>query len=413
MYIDYFDKFLNMEPYLYIGPEEWEHIKNTYEKDDIKESLARVAMTYPLPYSEISLKDAQSDFMKLKGIRWHELTYEHEWFSRSGVESRYPLNYTGPHSNKNSHMLFRRNNIGNNASNFFQQENRWTVSGSQGPGPARTWVNHKFMTSMMGALFSLKMEEVSKKTLKTCLHLRKYTCAQFKPNVAKAMYDMFDAETVIDFSMGWGDRLAGFFASEVTKKYIGLDPREENHPIYKQQAEFYAEHLGWFEEGKEFEFHIKPAEDFDYTPYYNTVDLIFTSPPYFNVEQYSDDDTQSWVRYKEIDAWNEQFLHKALGKMIPTLKDGGYMAINISDVYATSGGNRAYQSITNPMNGFLTEQGLTYCGCIGMEMAKRPNSGGAGMARENELNNWSEESLELAEDTTDKKFAEPIWIWRK
>ena len=31
MYLEYFDKFKNMEPYLFIGEEEWEHIKNTFD----------------------------------------------------------------------------------------------------------------------------------------------------------------------------------------------------------------------------------------------------------------------------------------------------------------------------------------------------------------------------------------------
>ena len=39
MYLEYFDKFLNMEPYLSIDKKEWEHIKNTFDKEDVKESL--------------------------------------------------------------------------------------------------------------------------------------------------------------------------------------------------------------------------------------------------------------------------------------------------------------------------------------------------------------------------------------
>ena len=49
MYLEYFDKFKNMEPYLFIGEEEWEYIKRTFDKDDVKESLAKVAMEYPIP----------------------------------------------------------------------------------------------------------------------------------------------------------------------------------------------------------------------------------------------------------------------------------------------------------------------------------------------------------------------------
>ena len=71
----------------------------------------------------------------------------------------------------------------------------------------------------------------------------------------------------------------------------------------------------------------------DYSKYENYFDTIFTSPPYFNVEKYSDEDTQSYVRYKNIDSWNEDFLHKAIGKMIPTLKKGWDLAIVILQMF--------------------------------------------------------------------------------
>ena len=37
-----------------------------------------------------------------------------------------------------------------------------------------------------------------------------YIATQFKPVVAKTIYDMTKANTVLDTSCGWGDRLAGF-----------------------------------------------------------------------------------------------------------------------------------------------------------------------------------------------------------
>jgi hypothetical protein len=270
----------------------------------------------------------------------------------------------------------------------------------------------------MGSAYSLKLPKVGKRELRTMIGLRKYICAQFKPNVAKVFYEMLGAENVLDFSMGWGDRLAGFYSAECTRHYVGLDPRKENHPIYEQQRDFYDEHLGFFEEPKKTDFNCSPAEDFDYTQYDNYFDVVFTSPPYFSVERYSHDDTQSWVRYKEIDAWNTQFLHKTLGKIIPTVKKGGIIAINIADVYtnasnkkSNSWSNKQWLEITNPMGDFLTANGMSYKGCIGMEMAKRPNSGGAGTAKDTDQ--FTEESLQLAEETKDQRFCEPIWIFEK
>ena len=62
-------------------------------------------------------------------------------------------------------------------------------------------------------------------------------------------------------------------------------------------------------------------------------------------------------------------------------------------------------------NDFIDEyRDSEYRGCIGMEMAKRPNSGGAGTAKSYEGSVWTEKSLENKED---KKFGEPIWVWKK
>ena len=66
MYIEYFDKFYGMTPYLYIDKEEWSYIKKTYEREDVKESLAKVCMTYDLPYADISEEDARKEYLKLK-----------------------------------------------------------------------------------------------------------------------------------------------------------------------------------------------------------------------------------------------------------------------------------------------------------------------------------------------------------
>ena len=83
MYLDYFDKFLNMSPYLEIKPSEWAHIKSTFEKDDVKESLAKVAMTYPMPTMEMTEDDCRKDFNKLKGTWVYDILREGEWFGRS------------------------------------------------------------------------------------------------------------------------------------------------------------------------------------------------------------------------------------------------------------------------------------------------------------------------------------------
>ena len=405
MYLSYFDKFYDMEPYLFIDEEEWDYIKKTFDKQDVRESLAKVAMSYPPPYMDITEKDALKQLQKLKGMRHNEILVEGEWFAREGTEYRYDLTFEG------KQQYFKRNNTGNDASNYFQQKNRWSVDGTIAPGPHRTWESHKFMTTLIGSAYSLKLPKIDKSAFRVMIGLRKYICSQFKPNVAKVLYDKLESKSILDFSAGWGDRLAGFYASETGEFYLGIDPRKENHPIYEEQKQFYEKHRTFFEVDKKSMFVEYPAEDFEYKE--NMYDTVFTSPPYFSVERYSYDDTQSWVRYKDIDSWNKNFLQKTLGKLWPSIKSGGYLLVNIADVFARTGGQRNMVEICNPMNDFLsTLHDSEYQGCIGMEMAKRPNSGGAGMARASD-ERFQESTIERAEETKDKRFCEPIWIWRK
>jgi len=407
MYLSYFDKFYDMEPYLFIDEEEWEYIKKTFDKQDVRESLAKVAMSYPPPYMDISEKDVRRELQKLKGMRHNEILVDGEWFAREGTEYRYDLTYEG------KQQYFKRINTGNDVSNYFQQKNRWSVDGTIAPGPHRTWESHKFMTTLIGSAYSLKLPKIDKSAFRVMIGLRKYICSQFKPNVAKVLYDKLGSENILDFSAGWGDRLAGFYGSETGEYYLGIDPRKENHPIYKEQAEFYDKHRTLFEVEKKYEFLESPAEDVDFTKYKDTFDTVFTSPPYFSVERYSYDDTQSWVRYKTIDRWNEEFLQKTIKNLWISIKSGGYLLVNIADVFARTAGQRNMVEICNPMNDFLsTFSDSEYQGCIGMEMAKRPNSGGAGMARATD-ERFQDTTIQRAEETKDKRFCEPIWIWRK
>jgi len=396
----YFEKFRNMEPYFSIDEKEWSYITETFSKEVIKESLVKVLMEYEPPYADISEKECLKDYQKLKGVKWHDLYVNKSWFARSEYEWKFSDN------------IIKRLNTGNKASNYFQQHNRWSVDGTISPGPIRTWNNEKFMYTLLGSLFTLKFSKVDKSILRTCIGLRKYICSQFKPNVAKAIYDRYECKNVLDFSAGWGDRLAGFYASDYGELFVGIDPRKENHPIYEKQAEYYQKHSTFFENDKKHEFLCSPAEDADLSKYEGMMDIVFTSPPYFNVERYSHDDTQSWVRYKNIDLWNKNFLQTAVNNVWKTLKKGGLLMVNISDVNASSGGKKKeFLKICDPMNDYInTFDDSEYVECFGMEMAKRPNCIGIGNAKITEESNRKEEFIVEKEGDT---FGEPVWVWKK
>ena len=402
-----------MKPYLFIDEKEWKYIMETYDKEDVVNELSKVLYTYPCPIPKFTDDDIVKSFNKLKSIKWNEELIEGAWFPRNITNSKYHLNF------KDSQFYFRKNNSGNTTSNPFHIQNRWKVDWTRTPSGWKTWQSVDGIKTIVRAYWSLEkvLKKVDIQTIRMATTLRKYVASQFKPVVAKSFYDYFKSENVLDFSAGWGDRLAGFYAGNTTQHYVGIDPNTNNHPNYKKQVEFYKKYQTFFEEDKIVDLIPQPAEDVDYSKYKNHFDTIFTSPPYFDTEKYTDEDTQSYIRYKNIDDWNTKFLHTSLEKMLTTLKKGGIIAINIADVFYAR--TNDYVEITNPMNDFLKSKGLTYLGCIGMEMTKRFNSAGAGKTNyiDHDKNphkkEFKEELKEASKENEGKKFGEPIWVWEK
>ena len=62
------------------------------------------------------------------------------------------------------------------------------------------------------------------------------------------------------------------------------------------------------------------------------MDLVFTSPPYFDREQYSEDEEQSYKSYPKYDDWRDNFLKPTLTNAYESLRDDRYLLWNIADI---------------------------------------------------------------------------------
>lgn len=203
--------------------------------------------------------------------------------------------------------------------------------------------------------------------------------SQFRPSAAKAIYQHFKAENVLDFSAGWGDRLNGFMACEHTKLYVGCDPNDRLHEGYQKQIKL-------FNTGKDITIHNSPAEDVDFGE--DNFELVFTSPPYFDIERYTQEGNQSWKRYRKLDDWLNNFLFTVLDKAWKALKSGGHMVINISDVYS----HHTINKMCDPMCNYMkNKQDCKFLGGLGLRLTKRPRS------------NSSKDGI----------YGEPIWVFKK
>ncbi|CAH6420921.1 Hypothetical protein POVR2_LOCUS292 [uncultured virus] len=142
-------------------------------------------------------------------------------------------------------------------------------------------------------------------------------CGAFKPRVAAALFKLFSASRVLDFSSGWGDRL--FAAISLGIQYVGVDPNPNLHGPYAKMIKELARTASWY---TMIESRFQTAE----LPVDKTYDLVFTSPPYYDLELYATE-----VEGANLDEWKTRFLYPSILKAWNVLDVGGHFCISIND----------------------------------------------------------------------------------
>ena len=169
-------------------------------------------------------------------------------------------------------------------------------------------------------LFNRINDNTIRKILK--IHTNSQAVSNFRPSAAKLIYEKFGGDVIWDMSCGWGGRLIGFLASS-RPKYIGTEPSSKTFDGLKKIKKDF-NYLT-----KSVELHKLGSEVFE--PKRESLDLCFTSPPYFDTEKYSDEKTQSFKKYPTKEEWINGFLRKTIENCYNGLKGNKYMLINIAN----------------------------------------------------------------------------------
>ena len=157
----------------------------------------------------------------------------------------------------------------------------------------------------------------------------------FKPQNAAAIYRATlsgcTAPRVWDPSCGFGARLLGFAATFPSGTYYGCEPAT---PTRRDVLSLAAD-LEQMEPS--FHAHISASGSEEIQPFSdNSLDFVFTSPPYFDLEQYFDEPSQCWKRFPTRALWEEGFLLPTFREAFRGLKPNCMMAINVSHPYVTA-----------------------------------------------------------------------------
>jgi|694.fasta_scaffold41634_3 hypothetical protein len=154
------------------------------------------------------------------------------------------------------------------------------------------------------------------------------TIQNFKTLNARAIYEyicpnMFG--NVLDFSSGYGGRMLGSMTSNMRYNYTGIDPNTSTYVGLDALGSM----LNDLSIGNGYQMNHCCSEDFDAPE--KSFDAAFSSPPYFNLEIYSDEETQCMNRYNNLDAWFDFYVEPTLTMLYKVLVDNAIYAVNIAD----------------------------------------------------------------------------------
>ena len=205
--------------------------------------------------------------------------------------------------------------------------------------------------------------------------------SNFRPTAAQAIYERFlpDGGTTWDMSGGYGGRLLGAIKTHIN--YIATEPAKETFNGLTQIAKDWGKQSNLF--GIEQRLEIVQSGSEDYIPEKESLDLCFTSPPYFDTEKYSDEDTQSYKKFPNKVDWLEGFLRKTIQNCAYGLKPRRHLVINIANV-------SSFDTLEEETGNIVLSEGFEYIDTFQLTLSKMPGKNLSGA----------------------KKF-EPIFLFRK
>jgi tRNA1(Val) A37 N6-methylase TrmN6 len=148
-------------------------------------------------------------------------------------------------------------------------------------------------------------------------------CTPYPISMALRVVEFFGAKRWLDPTAGWGDRLvAALWSAPGLQTYVGVDSNRalqpaydaiiEAHPLGAYKMEHVSVHTGRLQD-------VLPKLR-------RKFDLVFTSPPFFRVDEY--EDMEKWA---SVDEYLSKFLKPLVRLSAARLSPGGHLVLYIED----------------------------------------------------------------------------------
>lgn len=153
-----------------------------------------------------------------------------------------------------------------------------------------------------------------------CLGLTKNT--MFRPQLAKLICNKYKPDIVLDPCAGWGGRLLGTVAHGA--KYIAFEPNTTTYDGLQALVKF----CNIQDRVQLICDDARNMHQYDFPQ----VDMVLTSPPYFDVEIYTKQTTQSITNCNTYDEWATGFLKNIIDQSLSRLNKHGVSCWNVGKV---------------------------------------------------------------------------------
>jgi len=354
----------------------------------------------PFPFKIWDDKKREVKFYGLKGYDYSKYIMSKE--RNKDVMEKYD-DYKYPYSEYGIRVIDGSAQF-NYISDSFMEKLRMDCSSYGYKSPVQRWKNADGNGNIWGVFGPIwrginKSKRLTPLTYVMAFRLGTYIATQFKPTVAKTIYEISNAKTVLDTSMGWGDRLTGFYASNATH-YIGCDPNPNTFKVYEEMIKYYDKLTGG---QKTTQIYNCGAEDLPWDEI-NNVDCAFTSPPYFSTERYNEggekEELQSWAKYNEYNKWRDEFYLPVAKNSFDSLSHNGVLMVNILDPKVNGIRHRSGDELVESLKD-------NFIGQIGMRIQQRPQ--GASVFKDKD-GNFDKAAMN---EFMNKIYIENIWCFSK
>ena len=191
--------------------------------------------------------------------------------------------------------------------------------------------------------------------------------ANFCPKQAKLIQNRFNVTSttlnILDTSAGFGSRMSAAMLNG--HNYCGIDPNAKLQEKLKELSTFYIEN----NLAKTEPYLISGGSEVFYSELEGVFDISFTSPPYFNLEYYSDDKSASTSNYDNYKEWVDKFVVPTVNNTCTYLKIGGYAMINIKNL------NKKLTLFDDFYNSFESNSGFEFVEVFDMKIQIKKNYG--------------------------------------